>query len=141
MIRLDTKDVTRFASQMRKAAPLVYKDLGQNLRAAGELVANDARRRASFSSNIPATIKVRRRAAAVAVQAGPGTFPHAGEAAAFEHQGNPGTFRHPVFGHREVWVNQQAHPFLQPAAEANVEQVAQMMENAFEQAFREAGLA
>jgi len=28
-----------------------------------------------------------------------------------------GQFRHPVFGNKEVWVDQDMHPFLTPAAE------------------------
>ena len=35
--------------------------------------------------------------------------------------GKGGTFRHRVFG-QDVWVNQPAHPFLEPAGEAKAEE-------------------
>lgn len=136
MIRLDTKELTKFAATLRKTAPALSKEFGTALRAGGELVAQDARQRASFSRRIPGSIKVSRRAASVRITAG---GPSAPDAAPFENKGKEGTFRHPVFGNYDVWVNQQAHPFLRPAGEANQEEVAAVFMRAVTDAFRKAG--
>lgn len=55
-------------------------------------------------------------------------------APAFENQGKVGTFRHPVFGNREVWVNQQAHPFLRPALQAQSANLAKKIDAAIDRA-------
>lgn len=120
MTHVDMSDLKRFAAKLKVEAPELVKDFQQGLAAAGEIVAAKARSNASFSSRIPASIKVRRRGSRVKIQAGSSLAPHA---APLENHGRPGTFRHPVFGDREVWVSQPARPFLTPAAEDSVEAV------------------
>jgi hypothetical protein len=52
------------------------------------------------------------------------------DAAPYENKGVDGFFRHPVFGNREVWVDQKARPFLRPAAEATAPRVTEkVLEN------------
>ncbi len=134
--RIDTSELKRFAVQLRKSAPELSKEFNAGLRAGGELVAQQAKSNASFSSRIPGSIKVRRAGVKVTVSAGGASAP---EAAPLEHGGQPGTFRHPVFGNREVWVNQPARPFLMPAVEAEAENVAVLVLNACDGVFRQMG--
>ena len=115
VVTIDVTQLDALAKDLRKASVSVAKDFDKGLVAAGKIVAADAKSRAGFSSRIPGSIRVRRRGRSVRVQAGGSAAPHA---PAFENQGNPGTFRHPVYGNFDVWVAQQAHPFLGPAAEA-----------------------
>jgi len=62
----------RFAAKaLRKASPELRLELLRNLKAAGNLVAKDAKANASrYSESIPPTIKVKVRGVGVAVQAG-----------------------------------------------------------------------
>jgi bacteriophage HK97-gp10 putative tail-component len=126
-IYADTKQLSVLARNLRIAAPEAWKACRVSLRAAGNVVASDARSRASYSSRIPASIKVRTTAGGnVKVVAG---GPQAEDAAPLENKGRAGTFRHPVFG-TDTWVEQKAQPFLAPALAAHESEVAQMIEDA-----------
>ncbi len=109
--------------------------LSKNLRAAlkkgGQLVADDAKARSSWSNRIPGSIKVSVTQKGVAVKAGGDKAPHA---AIYESGG-----RHPVFGNRSAWVNVEKRPYLMPAGESKVEQVVDVIGDAMEDAFRENG--
>lgn len=115
---IDLSDLKDFAKVLKKIEPQLQRDFFKSLSAAGELTATQARANASFSRKIPRTIVVKRRGLRVRIQAGGDDAPNA---APLEHGGVEGTFRHPVFGNREVWVDQQAHPFLTPAVEQTVD--------------------
>ncbi|HEY3260335.1 MAG TPA: hypothetical protein VGJ95_08705 [Pseudonocardiaceae bacterium] len=107
------------------------------LREAVEPIASDARARASWSGRIPGAIRVRTRqnsrGIAVSIRVSGKTAPHARP---IEHEGKPGNFRHPVYADakeprgRWTWVNQQARPFLAPAARAGYDQVAEKVADA-----------
>jgi hypothetical protein len=127
-IYCDTKALSRLARDLRLASPEVWKATRVALKAAGEIVAADARQRASFSSRIPASIKVRVTSGGqVKVVAG---GVQAEDAAPLENKGRAGRFRHPVYGDRENWVEQPARPFLAPALAAHQDEVAEAIENA-----------
>jgi hypothetical protein len=49
------------------------------------------------------------------------------DAAPLENSGQQGTFRHPVVN-PDVWVSQQARPFLAPAADASEAEVTAAVE-------------
>lgn len=114
-IEIDMSSFNKFARDLRQADRELSRQLGRNLKAAGEIVAADARRRAGFSSRIPKSIVVRRAGAKIRVEARANIAPNAKP---IEHGGKGGMFRHPVYGNRENWVSQEAKPFLRPAAEA-----------------------
>lgn len=113
-LTVDVSQLKTFARDLRRADPILAKNFLTGMARSGDIVALAAKRNAAFSTRIPASIKVRRRGLAVRVQAGGDKAP---DAAPFEHGGLAGTFRHPVFGNRNVWVTQRAHPFLTPAVE------------------------
>jgi len=105
---------------------MVHEGLSKDLSAAGEIVAAEARKISSeHSQTIPPSIKVRRRVATVAVQAGNADVP----LAVLYEKGNKGsnpsstTFRHPVFGNKNNWVTENRYPFLRPAAEKTMPEV------------------
>jgi hypothetical protein len=119
------------ARDMRNLPPETRKAVRPKLREAGRLVAEDAKGRASWSSRIPRTIRVRtsfrENRENVTVLAGDSGTPHARPYEGISVRG--GTFRHPVYG-RDVWVAQQSRPFLFPAAEANQVQAADLISSA-----------
>lgn len=100
------------------ALPLnIRRELRPRLRAAGTLMQRAAQQNASWSSRIPAAIRVTTSFASttggVGVRVDRTKAPHA---RAFEGIGtNRTTFRHPVFGNTDVWVDQPERPFLVPA--------------------------
>jgi hypothetical protein len=124
-IGVDVRDFKVFAKALGIAAPLIKKQLTLNLRAVGEIVAAEARQRASqYSTAIPPSILVRVSGATVSVQAGGIGVP---TAALFE-LGNKGSrdmamFKHPVFGNRATWVSQPMHPYLTPALKSKANAV------------------
>ena len=124
----DTRELATLARSLRRASPEAWKAYRLAVREMAQIVAEDAKSRASFSTRIPDTIKVRVLASGnVEIVAG---GPNAPDAAPLENKGQAGTFRHPVFGNREVWVSQPARPFLAPALDAHREQVAKAIEDA-----------
>jgi len=138
--KIDVSELKDLGKVLRKAAPAVARDFNKGLLAYGELVATTAKGNAGFSSRIPGTIKARRRAQSVTVMAGGSSAPHA---AAYENKGRQGTFRHPVFRtatNPDTWVNQQAHPFLGPAAEADLEKGLLIIVTEVDRAITQAGL-
>lgn len=137
-IRIDLSQLRDLATAIKRAQPEVAKEIGVELKKAGEVVAVEARAIASASSTrIPGTIKVRKSGFTITVQAGGGDAPHA---APFEHDGTPGKFRHPVFGNRENWVSQSAHPFLGPAFMSRQESLILGVIRALDVVFAKAGM-
>jgi hypothetical protein len=124
---VDTRSLSRLSRELRAAAPDAQRAARARIKAAAEVVAQDARQRASFSRRIPDSIVVRGSGLRMKIVAGGDKAP---DAAPLENQGRQGTFRHPVFGNRERWVNQQARPFLAPALDAHREMVANEIEAA-----------
>jgi hypothetical protein len=121
---IDTSQLKEFGKRLRATSPAVAKVLRLRLHEVGDVVAEAAREEASFSTRIPGSIKVRVSGFGVKVVGNAtGTAP---DAAPLENKGQSGSFRHPVFGDRENWVDQKAHPFLAPASERTKVQVEEM---------------
>lgn len=119
------------ARDMRSLTPETQKAVRPKLRKAGQLVAEDAKRRASWSSRIPASVRVRTSFRAnrenVTVLVGSKNAPHARPYEGITSRGS--TFRHPVYG-RDHWVAQATRPFLIPAAEAKQIEAAELISSA-----------
>jgi hypothetical protein len=143
---VDTRELRALTKSFRDWKP--DKQLHKMLRVAGDLIATDARAISSTSSSkIPPTIKVRVSKTRVSVIAGGVGVPTGG---LFE-LGNKGRgksqtatkggkFRHPVFGNRSVWVSQDMHPYLLPAAKMNERGIEHLEGQAVAESFREQGL-
>lgn len=129
---IDTSEFHEAARALRKADAVLNRELRSSLRAAGFIVAERAKILAgAHSKKIADTIKVRTAGAGVEVRAGSADVP----TAVLYELGNQqrrsrigvaqegGTFRHPVFGNRDVWVDQPRYPFLAPAAALSAAEV------------------
>ncbi len=120
---IDLSNLKTFAEQLKKLEPRLARRLRDNLAEAGETVAERARGLAAeHSTSIPPTIKTRVRGVNVYVSAGSAAVPLAGlyevgNASGRRVRSGSGTFRHPVFGNKDVWVDQPGFPFLRRALE------------------------
>lgn len=143
---VDTRELRELTRAFRDWKP--DKQLHKALRVAGDMIAVDARAIASVNSQkIPPTIKVRVSKTRISVVAGGAGVPTGG---LFE-LGNTGglrksaaaarggKFRHPVFGNRNVWVDQDMHPYLLPAARMNERKIEALEGHAVAEAFKEQG--
>lgn len=136
-ITIDTSNMKKLGAELRATKPKTYKQLQKALKGAAVMVAVEARLLIGFySSRIPKTVTPFARGLTVGVRAGGASAPHA---VPFEHDGVPGTFRHPVFGNRDVWVSQDAHPFLMPALVKEADNVERACAAAIDGVLLEAG--
>ena len=124
--------VRRLAQQFGTVPAELRRELRPRLRLAGERLRGDIRSRAAtFSSRIPAAVRMSvafgSKTGGVRVYVSHKAAP---EARQLENQGQAGSFRHPVYGNRDVWVSQTAHPFFFPAVKANRERVRTLVEDA-----------
>jgi hypothetical protein len=121
---IDMVGLAPFRRALAKASKMAARDLREEMRAAGEIVAKQARDNAGqHSTSIPPTIKTQVRSLTVSVVAGKGV-----PLAALYEKGNadggtPGQFRHPIWGNRENWAVQTGYPFLKPAVDAKMPEV------------------
>lgn len=132
------------AEDMRRLPHEARRTLRPALRASGEDTAADARSRASWSSRIPPTIRVRTSFRAnregVEIVAGGRAAPHARPYEGLS-AGGSGEFRHPVYADaanftrkKWTWVTSPTRPFLFPAAEAGEEKTTQNLTAALDTA-------
>jgi hypothetical protein len=134
---IDTHDYKDFARNLRRTEPLIAKSMRTKLRAAGAVVATEAKSIVGqSSSSIPPTVKVRTSGVSVSVIA-------TGVLAGLFELGNKGsggggTFRHPVYGNMMAWASQPMHPFLSKALESKIEAVTEMVGVALDEAIKEA---
>lgn len=115
-----TNPLQEIARDMRALPEETRKAIRPALKKAGEQVRREAAVNASWSSRIPATLKVtasfRQNREGVTVTAGGPNAPHARPYEAIATRGT--TFRHPVFDRDTPWVTEPTRPFLRPAAKA-----------------------
>jgi len=135
--KIDTTGFAKASKDLKGAGPQFRMQMAAGLKEAMQPVLSSAQSHASWSTRIPKTIKISATQSGVSIKAGGAKAPHA---AAFENEGNQGSFRHPVFGNLNLWVAQEARPFIHPAITANVDGA--MLEKviaAMDAVFKEAG--
>lgn len=137
----------RIAADMRALTAATRKAVRPRLRAAGKLVVDAARSKASWSTRIPGTVRMstsfRENREGVTITAGGKAAPHARP---YEGFSGYASFRHPVFADRArktskgwTWVTQVTRPFLFPAARQTEEQTTAMVLSALDDAAHEIG--
>lgn len=144
MVRVDSSELRALAKELRRARPEVYRAAQAAMLAAGEHMAESAKSRASWSSRIPGTIKVRADGLfGIKLVAGGGKNSTAPHAKPFEHAGQSGDFRHPVFADASkgrdawTWTQQEARPFLHPAVMESLQQTAEAVADLMTEAIQQ----
>lgn len=136
---IDLKEWRKFNRDLKGFK--VDKQTKKALKTAGQLIAEDAKANVSpYSQTVPPSIKVRVRKTSISVIAGGEGVPMAGllELGNKKRTSN-GKFRHPVFGNRDVWVNQDMHPYLWRATLSNMRPIEHFEGRIVAEAFKEAG--
>lgn len=143
--------LTNLSSQMKTTnkafASAVRKNLRAGVKAAGQPVMDEIKRRGSWSTSIPAavamTIRYNATGASIRIQVNKNK---ARQARALElgNRGNKGggALRHPVFhkvGEPGGWATMPLRPFFFPAIEAQGKNIDQTMEKVVIQTARDAG--
>jgi hypothetical protein len=135
-----SEDVRQLVNDLRKIGDGVGRNLGKEFKKAAGPVAQEARANASWSSRIPGAITVgvssSRRFPGAQIKVSKDKAPHA---RLFEYPGRGGSFRHPVFGNREVWVEQRGRPFIRPAVRAKGGEFVKAADRAVDSAAKAAG--
>lgn len=129
------------ASDMRALPEELRKALRPKLRTIAQRIADEARGKASWSSRIPGTIRVRTSFSAnregVFILAGGKNAPHA---RLYDlGQRSADSFRHPVYGHRDRWVTQATRPFFFVAAANHEDSTTDAVRTALDDASRAIG--
>lgn len=136
---------TELAKALREIDKTVWRDLRRDLKTAAELVADDARSRAGYSSRIPGTIKTSVTLTGATIKAGGDDAPHAAVLEVGSQKAAHGWFRHPVFPSAGedrsewTWIDQPTRPFLFPAFEAHQAEVLELVGEAIDRAAHAAG--
>ena len=138
-IRFDPGQFRQLQRDLQRLAPEIRKELNKALREIAGAVAQDAKSRASWSSRIPGSIAVSVTGTKVGVKAKRNQAPHASAYEGFKNGRTSGSFRHPVYGNRNVWVQQSTRPFLAPAVAAYEERFYDAAGAAIDEAGRAAG--
>lgn len=142
-IQIDTTPLRDVARILRKISPAAASHMRSGLREVGTVVADRAKENArgfprihESTDRIEGSIRVQQSSGSIRVVAGGDGAP---EAAPLEHSGQGGSFRHPLFGNQDVWVQQTAHPFLAPAADAVAPEIEQRLLAVIDASLREVG--
>jgi hypothetical protein len=131
--RISAKSLAELYKDAKVAPGIMQIELRRGVKKAGERVRVAVRdRAATFSRQIPPKVKTKvslGRSAGVRII----VDDPSGEAGALNNRDRSGTFRHPVFGDRNNWVSQAAHPFFvtaaQPAAVQAVGDIRHVMDD------------
>lgn len=117
-------------------------ELRPRMRMAGEHLKTAIQSAASWSTRIPGAVRMSTafgsKTGGVRISVSAARAPHA---RILEHQGVEGFFRHPVFGDRDIWVSQAAHPFFFRTVKAGREQVVSLVADAVRASFPTGGQA
>lgn len=132
-IAIETDELVVFAKILKLSDKIIYKHMHARLKDAGKVVADEAKKNASWSTKIPGAIKVQSTMGSVSISVSGRRAPGA---RVLEHEGRQGKFRHPVFN-KGGWANQDARPFITPALASKREEVMHLIELAMNETFEE----
>lgn len=145
-ISADTRQLKTFAKKVKAGDPKIQKALRSANRKAGNLIRDDARANASWSTTIPKTVRTSANGTSVTVKAG-GTGPKPFLAKWWEtgKTDKGKKWRHPGRdGVKGSWYDEGSvhgppapRPFLEPAADANRDKVKQLVNDAMHDAVAE----
>lgn len=134
---IEVEGYAQLQKTLRQLAPQVQKDANKQIKIEADRIASDAKAFAVWSERIPGAISVTANSRGAGLKVSSRRAPHG---RLFERGSGRGrSFRHPVFGNRDVWVSQQARPYLEPAIKQNQHWFLRSLEGILREAIRKAG--
>ncbi len=128
---IDLSDLKKLIRDLRVLDKTAGRRVARAMKVASQFVADDAKRRAAWSTRIPATVKVSSTQKAIKLRAGGAKAPHAD---VYEFGG-----RHPLFGDRSRWYPVDARKYMADARDANIDKLANDLLKAVADAIRTGG--
>lgn len=143
MTGIEFSSVRQLAREFGTVPIELRRELRPRMRAAGSQVRAGIQSAAGeFSSRIPGAVRMTTSFASktggVRIYVDSKAAPHARP---IENLGRAGTFRHPLWGDREHWVSQQAHPFFFPTVKRSAPRVRSLVADAVRASFPTGGTA
>ena len=143
-VQIDYSGVSELVRAFGRLPAATQTRLKAAVREAANLVADQAKANASFSSWIPGAITVQtplsaKTQAVVRVVSSKAPTPDHEALPRLMEFGTP-FFRHPVFGNTDAWVSQPGHPFLFPAVAEKADEARADIAEAVRAAAAEVGL-
>jgi hypothetical protein len=144
-LRVDISDLRPLIKDLNFFDKTSGRRVGAAMRKAADVIKNDAKARASWSSRIPNTIKVTGGVKAVYIQSAPAGSNAAPHAYYYEQghgdRANPTQFSHLLFGKRvknktrnnvapNGYILQPTRPYLLPARDAHLTEFAEALADA-----------
>ena len=163
-VTFDRQGFRETARQIRSQDRALWTQMRHEMKDVADVVARDARSRASWSTRIPGTIRTSATLTGATVTAGGKNAPHAAPYEVGSKRSGAGEFRHPVprgrtplyrgrayksgrrsstwvdgNGNEAVWVNQKTRPYMVPALMANLSTVERGLDRLVEKYARQCG--
>ena len=140
-VNVDQRDFAYFQRTIKKMDAGISKELNKELRnVIKSTIIPAAKANAGWSSRIPGSIKPVVGTKTIGARIASRQAPHGRPYEALQKGRRfRSHFRHPVYGNREVWVNQRTRPFLAPAFDAKAGEATKAAEAAIDKAARAAG--
>lgn len=139
---IDARGISNAYRGLHHVSKKSAHEMLETLKSVSQRVAEDAKAEVGgASTTVPGSIRVVSRAGSrghvkISVRAGGARAPLAEP---LEHGGKPGEFRHPLFGDKNHWYAQPAHPYLLPSLKRNLTYLQAKIEEALTQLFEKYG--
>ena len=136
--------LTAMINDVRSISKDTSREMTKTIKKSGGSILNEARRRASWSTRIPGSLKVgiqnTKNKPGIVITGRTSVAPHM---RVYEFgssgKGRKSTFRAPLFGNRNKWYTHRTRPFIVPAMRNGVDDFRADVLEAVERAYRSAG--
>jgi hypothetical protein len=133
---VEYSSVRKLARDMGGVPMALRREMRPKLRQAGQQLKSELQADYGWSSRIPGAVRMTTsfgsKTGGVRIFVDAKRAPHARP---IENEGQAGKFRHPLFGNRDVWVEQDARPTFFPAVKRNRENVIRLAADAVRATF------
>lgn len=131
---VDTAEFTILVRELALVPSKLRPAIRRAVKTAAAGFVADVKQDASWSTRIPAAVRTStsfsKARPGVRVAVDSKKAPHARPFEGMAPGGNATKFRHPVFGNREVWVDQATRPFFRPNIDKHRDKVLDAIETA-----------
>jgi hypothetical protein len=126
---IDLRGLNKVVRDLRDIEPKARAKVNAAIKLGGQAIVTAAQSNAAWSAQLPGTVRAKATGRNLTIVAGVPNKKKIPAAAieygrSWEYQTYSPTFRHPLFGNRRHWYDQRARPFIRPAIEGHLDEVA-----------------